>query len=222
MGNSSDPLDFLGIATGVARAWLRASIRAEELLLDMLRANDESSHPPTTAGVPAEVAPLDDSLSVKMRTLLARAMSQSTLNSRTELYHHILDQLVADEARIIGALSDGSFSPVVNVYDRARRGGSCRAVLVHASLIGRTANVSLPEAVPAYIGHLLALGLVEIGSEEQDLKDDYEILLAEPSVMSVIESVSRGPIPARVERLTISLSTLGDALWATTMRAAVL
>ncbi len=190
--------------------------------MDLLRPNDESPLSSTGAGVPAEVQPLDDSLSVKMRTLLARAMSQSTLNSRTELYHHILDQMVADEARIIGALSDGSLSPVVNVYDRARRRGSCRAVLVHASLIGRTANLSLPEAVPAYIGHLLALGLVEIGSEEPDLKDDYEILLAEPSVMSVIENVSRGPIPARVERLAISLSSLGDALWATTMPAAVL
>src|ERR1700757_4887747 len=36
--------------------------------------------------------------------------------SQVELFHRILDQLVADEARILGALSDGSPSPLVNVH----------------------------------------------------------------------------------------------------------
>ncbi len=52
-----------------------------------------------------------------MSRLLDRALDQNTRGgSEVELYHHLLDQLVADEARILGALSDGSSSPMVNVY----------------------------------------------------------------------------------------------------------
>jgi Abortive infection alpha len=106
-----------------------------------------------------------ESLSSKMSRLLDRALDQSTSSSQVELFHHILDQLVADEARIIGALSDGSASPLVNVHDGVRRGVAGRAVLENASLIGRTANLALPAMVPTYVGHLLSLGLVEIGPE---------------------------------------------------------
>ena len=102
-----------------------------------------------------------------MRTLLDRALDQSTKGSQTELFHHILDQLVADEARIIGALSDGSTSPAMNVYDWTRRRTPGRAVLENAALVGRNANVALPEIVPSYISHLLSLGLVEIGPEDR-------------------------------------------------------
>ena len=51
------------------------------------------------------------------------------------------------------------------------------------ALIGRTANVALPEMVPTYVSHLLSLGLVEIGPENPDLKDDYEVLMAETTVL---------------------------------------
>lgn len=148
-----------------------------------------------------------------MRALLDRALDQSTKSSQEELYHHILDQLVADEARIVGALSDGSTSVAVNVYDWTRRRTPGRAVLENAALIGRSANVGLPEMVPTYVSHLLSLGLVEIGPEEPDLKDDYEILMAESSVLRAIADASRGPLPAKVEKLTLTLSALGHALW---------
>jgi hypothetical protein len=51
------------------------------------------------------------SLREKMEQLQSRALEQTTAGSQTELFHRILDQIVPDEARIIGALSDGSFSP---------------------------------------------------------------------------------------------------------------
>ena len=153
-----------------------------------------------------------------MRTLLDRALDQSTKGSQVELFHHILDQLVADEARIIGALSDGSASPAMNVYDWTRRRTPGRAVLENAALVGRNANVALPEMVPSYVSHLLSLGLVEIGPEDPDLKDDYEILMAEPLILRSIENASRGPLPAKVEKLTLTLSPLGRALWEATMQ----
>jgi hypothetical protein len=93
-----------------------------------------------------------------------------------------------------------------------------RAVLENASLIGRSANVALPAMVPSYVSHLLALGLVEVGPEDPDLKDDYEVLMAETSVLQAIKSASRGPLAAKVDKLTLTLSGLGQALWAATMQ----
>jgi hypothetical protein len=153
-----------------------------------------------------------------MRTLLDRALDQSTSGSQVELFHHILDQLVADEARIIGALSDGSSSPAVNIYDWTRRRTPGRAVLENASLIGRSANVALPEMVPTYVSHLLSLGLVEMGPEDTDLKADYEILMAETTVLRAIADASRGPLAARVDKHTLTLSPMGQALWNATMQ----
>jgi hypothetical protein len=152
------------------------------------------------------------SLREKMEQLQSRALEQTTAGSQTELFHRILDQIVPDEARIIGALSDGSLSPLVHV-----RGWSRAGILDNASLIGRTANLALPRMTPTYVGHLLSLGLLQVGPEESSLKDDYQILMAESPVLKAIKAGGRGPIPARIEKGTIRLSTLGAALWESTM-----
>jgi hypothetical protein len=166
----------------------------------------------------AAAAPATPTLNSKMRELLDRALDQSTRGSQVELFHHILDQLVADEARIIGALSDGSASPLVNVHAWARPRVPGRPVLENASLIGRSANLGLPAMVPTYVGHLLSLGLVETGPEDSELKLDYEVLMAESMVLQAIKSATRGPLTAKVDKLTLRLSGLGQAFWAATMQ----
>lgn len=130
-----------------------------------------------------------------------------------ELFHRILDQLVPDEARIVGALSDGSASPLVNVYRRTRGGLVGEVVLENMSLVGKTANLALGAQTPTYVSHLLALGLVEIGPEDPALKVEYEILCADTAVLRAMKEASRGPVPARIERQTLRLSGLGLALW---------
>jgi hypothetical protein len=202
------------MASGVARFWLRTSIRTQEQLIALLGDQPEESEAPEA---PPE-STVNEALGSKMRGLLDRALDNSTTSSQMELFHHILDQLVADEARIISALSDGSSSPLVSVHDWTRRRVQGRAVLENASLIGRTANVALPAMVPSYVSHLLSLGLVEVGPEDPDLKDDYEVLMAESSVLQAIKTASRGPLAAKVDKLTLTLSGLGQALWAATMQ----
>jgi Abortive infection alpha len=217
VGFPLDPRGLLGVASGLAQFWLRTTIQTEQQLLGLLqnRPDDPDTVRPLPAG-PETRPPY--SLSSKMRVLLDRALDQSTSGSQEELFHHILDQLVADEARIIGALSDGSASPAVNVYDWTRRRTPGRAVLENASLIGRSANVALPQMVPTYVSHLLSLGLVQLGPEDADLKGDYEILTAETPVLKAIADASRGPLAARVDKHTLTLSPLGHALWAATMQ----
>lgn len=220
MGNSQDPLARVaGFASDAARFWLRTSIRTQEQLIGLLgeKRDEPAKAPEQPARSPSE-PPQTETLSNKMRGLLDRALDNSTSSSQVELFHHILDQLVADEARIISALSDGSASPLVTVHDWVRRAVPGRAVLENASLIGRTANVALPAMVPTYVSHLLSLGLVDVGPEDPDLKDEYEVLMAETVVLNAVKSASRGPLAAKVDKYTLTLSSLGKSLWEATMQ----
>jgi len=221
---SFDARGLLGRAVGAARVGINVYDWAEEQVVAALRTGLDALDPDGAPKASApEQAPVDDepdpdSLTGKMTRLLDRALGQNTRGSQVELYHHLLDQLVADEARIIGALSDGSVSPLVNVFSWTRPRVPGRATLENASLIGRTANVALPQMVPQYVSHLLSLGLVEKGPEDPELDTEYEVLMAESSVLAAIKSASRGPISAKVEKYVLSLSGLGTSLWEATMQ----
>jgi hypothetical protein len=222
VAQSFDPFGLVGRAVDAARLGLDVYSWTEQQIVGALRKGLNELEPEDDAddvvvaadtsapkSASAKSAAGDESLNSKMSQLLNRALDQNTAGSQTELYHHLLDQLVADEARIVGALSDGSVSPLVNVYDRTRK-----PVLENAALVGRTANVALPQMTPQYVGHLLALRLVEIGPEDSALKTDYEVLMAETIVLNAIKAASKGPLPAKVEKLTLTLSPLGRSLWA--------
>ncbi|MEZ0051235.1 hypothetical protein ABIA30_002233 [Mycobacterium sp. MAA66] len=206
-----DPFGVADRALGAATAGLKLALWSGE----QLAALGKTSLVALENATPRELAPstpeppVQETLNTKLGKLLDKALDQSTAESQNEFYHRLLDQLVADEARIVGALSDGGSSPLVNVY--TRRG---QLVLTNACLVGRTANVALPKMVPQYVGHLLDLGLVETGPEDPTQDVDYEILTAEPIVLDATKRATRGPLPARVEKLTLSLSDLGRGLWA--------
>jgi hypothetical protein len=149
----------------------------------------------------------------KLDQLLGRALEQSTSSSKQELYQRILDRMLPDEARILGALSDGSVFPLVNVYTRNRSGLPGEPLLENACLVGRMANVSLPHLTPVYVSDLLSQGLVEVGPEDPALKDDYMILVADTAVLKAVKAGSRGPIAPPIERRTLQMSALGRDLW---------
>ncbi|MGQ9407777.1 Abi-alpha family protein [Mycolicibacterium gilvum] len=215
MPNPYDPRGLINHAIGAARTGLDVYSWTEKQVVGALRHGLEALDPKNADAHTDPAAPpeSDSSLNSKLAQLLGRALDQNTRGSRVELYHHLLDQLVADEARIVGALSDGSSSPLVNVYGWMQTRGPRRAVLENASLVGRVANVALPEMVSQYVSHLLSLGLVEIGPEDPELSADYEVLLAESAVLAAIKNATRGPMPARIEKYTLSLSPLGESLW---------
>ena len=210
-----DPFGIADRALDAAKVGFKLATWGEEQLATMVKNRlEQLDSAPRTPPSADPDAP--ESLISKMGKLLDRALDQSTAGSQVELFHRLLDQLVADEARIVGALSDGSASPLVHVYSRSRNTG--QPVLENACLIGRTANVALPNMVPQYVGHLLSLGLVEIGPEDPAKKADYEILMAEPMVLRAIKGASRGPLTARVEKQTLGLSGLGRGLWEAAMQ----
>jgi len=215
MASLLDPLGLWGRARDTLQVGAKVGVRvaswAGSQVADAL--NPQQVRRPLELESPRpEPAQRPMSLREKMEQLQSRALEQTTAGGQSELFHRILDQIVPDEARIIGALSDGSLSPLIHV-----RGWSRAGVLDNASLIGRTANLALPRLTPTYVGHLLSLGLLQVGPEENSLKDDYQILMAESPVLKAIKAGARGPIPARIEKGTIRLSSLGVALWESTM-----
>lgn len=153
--------------------------------------------------------PAGDPVRERMGRLLGRALTSTTASAREEYFLVLLAQLVPDEARIIAALAGGEPSPLVSVFRRSNG----EPVLENASLVGRTAAITLPSLTPRYLAHLLALGLVETGPEDERSKSGYELVLAEADVRVALKQGEFGKVPARVERRTVRLSRLGQELW---------
>lgn len=215
-----DPGRLIDLAEQAVKTSIRVASLSERQIFGAIRSGMGVTNPPAPTQVPPP-PPIEttETLDGKMRRLLDRAIEQSGTASRQELFDKLLDQLVPDEARIISALSDGSASPLLHVYARTRAGLPGDVALENMSLIGKTANLTLPHLTPIYVRHLLWLGLVESGAEDTSLKEEYEILAADTTVLGVIKKVSRGPIPARIEKCTLRLSGLGLELWAATSGA---
>lgn len=223
MVTTSDVHGLIATATTFARRRLSVAGRAD-IPVPEVPSREQAGGPPHGPSRPADadVATQNDSsqskesLRTRMAELLDRSLDQSTGETRLELYDRIVDQLVADKARILRALSDGTTSPLVNVYAQSRRWSLPRAVVTNTSLIGRTAGVTLPTMVPIYVANLLRLGLVEIGPHADGSEPGYEVLMAEPSVRRAIADAQAARQSTRVERLSLRLSDLGRELWTTT------
>lgn len=213
-----DASRLIDLAEQTVRTSIQVASWSERQIFDAIRTGvGTSASAPDAPATPPPPTPEPDaaeSLDAKMHGLLDRAVGQNSTASRHELFHKVLDQLVPDEARIISALSDGSASPLLNVYARTRAGLVGEVVMENMSLVGKTANLTLPNLTPMYVSHLLSLGLVESGPEDSVLKDEYEILAADTAVLAAIKKAGRGPIPAHVEKYTLRLSGLGIELWA--------
>jgi hypothetical protein len=147
-----------------------------------------------------------------MQALLRRSMDDTPDVSRRLLHASLMRELIPDEARILSALSDGSTYPMVHIAEPGI-GTFQKRLLENASSVGRAAGVALPHRTNIYISHLRRLGLVESGPEDTSVRDEYEILLTEPLVRSVITSIGKGPLQARIIKRIIKISDLGLELW---------
>jgi hypothetical protein len=179
---------------------------ALRLLAARLDAAAPRALPPTLAAAPSRA---DQDPQQLMSTLLSRSLRSNAAGSKREYYATVLEQLLPDEARIIAALADVPPAPLVNVLKRSGAG----SVLDNASLIGRTAAVTLPSMTSRYVTHLLELGLVEIGPEDEANKQGYELILSERAVRAALKDGELSKFPARVQKRTLTLSAHGRELW---------
>lgn len=153
-----------------------------------------------------------------LRAGMAELLNQSA-NSDAEqatrfLYGTLLRQLVPDEARILAALSDGDPRPVVDVVVRTALGGTRRTVLRNASSVGKHAGVSSLDLVPTYLARLHRVGLVDFADENDDLTEQYDILLTDRLVRDAEErarKARKGGV--KFVRRTVTMSDLGHDFW---------
>ncbi|HEX7738028.1 MAG TPA: Abi-alpha family protein [Marmoricola sp.] len=202
-----NPLDPFGLG----RQTVRLGVAVVRAVLGVGEQAEPAALPGSSSG--GTTRSRERSLDAKMNDLLGKAIELSSTSSRDEVFHHVLDQLVPDEARILSALSDGAPAAMVSVHAWTRAGLLGEALIENASLVGRAANVALPALTPVYVGHLLSLGVVETGPEDPSLKDDYQILSADTDVLAAIKKAARGPLPGRTEKRTLRISAFGRALW---------
>lgn len=199
-GLSARGIEFVGaVVEGAEREVFRyLRYRLDEI------ASATAPHRQDVATVPA---------SALMAELLERSVMQDTKSSKADWHAAVLSQLVPDEARVIAALAEASAPvPLLHVLPRSGRG----RLLENASLIGRTAALTLPAMTPVYVTHLRALGLVETGPEDEDNLQGYELLLADKAVRAALKEGAMGKLPARVLRRTLMLSQRGRELWDST------
>jgi hypothetical protein len=142
-----------------------------------------------------------------MAALLQRSVTQDATAAKRDLAVATLNTLVPDEARIIAALAGGPPPPLLHVHPRA--GGE--PILENASLVGRSAALTLPSMTPSYVTHLRRLGLVEPGPEDPD--GDYEMLMADRAVRAALTQGEFAKLPARTVKQTLTLSVRGRELW---------
>ncbi|MFL6089119.1 MAG: Abi-alpha family protein [Aeromicrobium sp.] len=171
-----------------------------------------------TPALPTERRPAaqPDSPAQLMERLISRSLEQDTAAGKAEVHLSLLRQLVPDEARILATLAETVSAPLVHIHHRSRGD----ALLENASLIGRTASVTVPSLTPQYVSHLRALGLVEIGPENDADGYGYELLLADSGVRRAMREGQFGKLPAKVVRRTVLLSPLGLEVWQSTQQDA--
>ncbi|MET0840163.1 MAG: Abi-alpha family protein, partial [Marmoricola sp.] len=121
-------------------------------------------------------------------------------------YSRILDDLAPDEARILLLLLRGGPQPSVDV----RTGGpvglvSSALIAPGMSMIGARAGCRYLDEVPAYLNNLFRLGLIWFSREQLEDPMEYQVVEAQPDVLSAMHSV-RFP---KVVRRSIHLTPFG-------------
>jgi len=155
---------------------------------------------------PPQPAPRQARAAAVLAALQERSLHQSSAEAEEALVLAVLLLLVPDEARMLTALDRAGWTPAVDVLPRPR---SATQPVVGATLLARQAGVALVERAPAYLARLLALGLLRETEEQEGYERDFEILLAEPTVLRALRSGRHGGRGPQVRRYGVTLSDLG-------------
>ena len=148
-----------------------------------------------------------DRLRERGADLLERSRDVWSEEESHPAYDRILDELAPDEARILLLMLRGGPQPSVDV----RTGGpiglvSSQLISPGLTMIGPRAGCRYVERVPSYLNNLFRLGLVWFSAEPLRDPMDYQVLEAQPDVLSALHSVRF----AKVVRRSIHLTPFGE------------
>lgn len=119
-----------------------------------------------------------------------RLLSKSaSLGEETDIhpgFQHVLDQLAADEARILRLLATEGPQPSISIYDRGYVPFRTRLVAANLSRMGGDAGCRAPEQTQVYVTNLQRLGLVECLHQPVEEMDKYQVLEAQPHIEAAV------------------------------------
>ena len=181
---SESPADLLTETRAIALDELqRAGIDIGEEQSDWLEAHEEElvDRRPLTAEA--------------LRERGERLLSQSAEVGRGETLHpaypSILDELAADEARILRLLADDDTQAYMDVRDRGYIPFTTELVAEHMTMVGTDAGCRHPDRTPVYLQNLERLGLITFEQNPVDDLKRYQVLEAQPHIEAARESARR-------------------------------
>lgn len=195
-----------GIRTGTRMAYAAATSESPAALLTETRAIalDELRRAGVDIGeeqadwLDAHEDEIADRRPVTAETLRERGerlLSKSAEVGRDESLHpaypSILDELAADEARILRLLATDGTQAYMDVRDRGYVPFSSRLVAEHMTMVGADAGCRLPERTPIYLQNLERLGLVTFEEDPIDDLKRYQVLEAQPHIEAAREAAKR-------------------------------
>jgi hypothetical protein len=135
-----------------------------------------------------------------------RLLSKSaSLGEETEIhpgFQHVLDQLAADEARILRLLATEGPQPSISIYDRGYVPFRTRLVAANLSRMGGDAGCREADQTQVYVRNLQRLGLVEFLDQPIAEMDQYQVLEAQPHIEAAVAEANWPKTVYGMARLT--------------------
>lgn len=199
-------------------ARLESSARTvEDRLLNTLNARLQRARAPAgdtrTTSQRTFFVPIHEPPARVLDELMAMAARQQVEDAREYLYTAMLRELVPDEACLLSVLSSGQAQPVLHVSAAGRFGGEDERVASYVCLLGEKEGVKLRGMMGYYFGHLVALGLVQPGSESKLSRTAQAALKATPAASAAERAIRDRGLRTRWQFETVEISQLGRELW---------
>jgi hypothetical protein len=125
----------------------------------------------------------------------AELLSKSAEVGRDERLHpafpSLLDQLSADEARILRLLGTEGRQASMDVYDRGYLPFKSTLIAENLTRIGSDAGCRHPDRTPIYLQNLERLGLIAFSEEPVENLKRYQVLEAQPHIEDAREKATR-------------------------------
>lgn len=178
---------------------------AREEVQHLLGVTDPSGQPARSGVTRPQPAPTESALQERGRRLLERSADVNHAEPAHPAYARILEDLAADEARILRLLVTEGPQPSVDVRTAGLLPTGTDLVAAGLTMIGPEAGCRDPGQVPAYLNNLERLGLIWFSRESVDDLRRYQVLEAQPAVLEAMEQAGR----ARTVRRSIHLTPFG-------------
>jgi hypothetical protein len=121
-------------------------------------------------------------------------------------FARILTELSPDEARILRLLAIEGAEPMVDIRAHNLIGNGSQLIAQSLNMLGSKAGLRRRERVPVYLTNLVRCNLIVLSDDPLESPAQYQVLEAQPEVLSTM----RDTIRAKVIRRSVLLTPLGQ------------